>query len=502
MGLGEVVAPKRFGRKPLLRIHDEGFLDFLETAWEDWVRVHGEKDALPMNWAVRSLPPEGAACHRREARILLPRCGDPHYAGHLESRDFAADTALTASGLIASGERAAFALTRPPGHHAARDLYGGYCFLNNAAIAAQSLLDGGAERVAILDIDYHHGNGTQSIFYDRGDVLFVSIHGDPVDEFPYFLGYADERGVGEGDGMNVNYPLPWGTEAPTWVSALEDGADRITSFGPDALVVSLGLDTYKEDPISRFLLSSDDYLEIGQRIAGSELPTVFVLEGGYAIEALGVNAVNVLLGFRPDPADRYRNCPGTALRPVVFRCLATDTVSSLAPIVRRTPDETSPSSNLVIALLFARASPDRVRPERIDRRRRSPRGRKQRRQQICVSAARPRLPRGSTAGPMATPRSSARDQARLVNSPNSPKIPADECNFETAEEEFIGPETVADGLGPIFNAAGCGECHSSNPAFDPDDFDQKADRCHQRDHGEAGRFLGRSHVPGACREAR
>jgi acetoin utilization deacetylase AcuC-like enzyme len=297
VGLGDVVPPRPFGRSPLLRVHDAKFLEFLETAWENWVRVHGGTDALPMNWAVRTF------------RQTLPRAIDgklgyycldaatPITQGTWRAASSAADTALTAASHVAGGERAAFALTRPPGHHAAGDLYGGYCFLNNAAIAAQSLLDGGAARVAILDVDYHHGNGTQSIFYSRGDALFVSIHGDPTDEFPYFLGYADETGEGEGEGRNVNYPLPWGTEAPAWLDALEDGSRKISAFAPDALVVSLGLDTYKDDPISRFRLASDDYLEVGRRIRRLQIPTVFVLEGGYAIAALGVNAVNVLSGF-------------------------------------------------------------------------------------------------------------------------------------------------------------------------------------------------------------
>jgi acetoin utilization deacetylase AcuC-like enzyme len=297
--LGEVMPPRPFGRKPLLRVHDERFLDFLETAWEAWVRAHGEKDALPMNWAVR-------AFRQVEPRAIDGKLGyycldaaTPVTQGTWKAATAAADTALTAASLVASGERAAFALTRPPGHHASSDLYGGYCFLNNAAIAAQSLLDGGASRVAILDVDYHHGNGTQSIFYSRGDVLFVSIHGDPLDEFPYFLGYADETGEGAGAGANVNYPLPWGTETWKWLEVLGEGTKRIAAFAPDALVVSLGLDTYKEDPISHFLLESEDYLEIGRRIARLRLPTVFVLEGGYALDALGVNAVNVLQGFEP-----------------------------------------------------------------------------------------------------------------------------------------------------------------------------------------------------------
>jgi acetoin utilization deacetylase AcuC-like enzyme len=297
VGLGEVVPPEQFGRKPLLRVHDAKFLEFLETAWESWVRVHGDKDALPMNWAVRTFRQTVPRAIEGKLGYYCLDAATPITRGTWAAASAAADTALTAASRVAAGEGAAFALTRPPGHHAASDLYGGYCFLNNAAIAAQSLLDGGAARVAILDVDYHHGNGTQSIFYSRGEVLFVSIHGDPADEFPYFLGYADETGEGEGEGRNLNYPLPRGTEASKWLDALEDGARRITAFGPDALVVSLGLDTYKDDPISHFRLASDDYLEVGRRIARLRFPTVFVLEGGYALAALGVNAVNVLSGF-------------------------------------------------------------------------------------------------------------------------------------------------------------------------------------------------------------
>jgi acetoin utilization deacetylase AcuC-like enzyme len=297
VGLGDVVPEREFGRGPLARVHDGRFLDFLESAWGSWAEIHGEKDALPMNWVVRSF-------RQKEPRAIDGKLGfycldaaTPITAGTWKAATSAANAALTAASLLASGERAAFALARPPGHHAARDLYGGYCFLNNAAIAAQSLRDSGAGRVAILDIDYHHGNGTQSIFYERADVLFVSIHGDPAREFPYFLGYADETGDGEGLGANLNLPLPWDATSGMWLEALAEATRRIAAFAPDALVVSLGLDTYKDDPISHFLLESDDYLEIGRRIARMGVPTLFVLEGGYAVAALGVNAVNALSGF-------------------------------------------------------------------------------------------------------------------------------------------------------------------------------------------------------------
>lgn len=175
---------------------------------------------------------------------------------------------------------------------------GGYCYLNNAAIAAQWLRDQGAGRVAVLDVDYHHGNGTQQIFYDRADVFFASIHADPRVEYPYFLGHADERGCDAGAGFNLNLPLPHGsTWDGTYRAALDAACHAVQHFGPDAVVVSLGVDTFEQDPISKFRLASDDYLRMGARIAALARPTLFVFEGGYAVAQVGINAVNVLQGF-------------------------------------------------------------------------------------------------------------------------------------------------------------------------------------------------------------
>ena len=217
--------------------------------------------------------------------------------GTWEAARAAADVALTGALQIKEGASAAFALCRPPGHHAARDLYGGYCFLNNAAIAAQYLRDGGAARVAILDVDFHHGNGTQDIFYTRPDVLYVSLHGDPADAFPYFSGYADETGAAAGSGFTLNLPLPPGTEWATWQDALRTALKRIADFRADALVVSLGVDTFAQDPISFFRLQCSDFFSYGQMIGACALPTLFVLEGGYAVGEIGINVVNVLTGF-------------------------------------------------------------------------------------------------------------------------------------------------------------------------------------------------------------
>jgi acetoin utilization deacetylase AcuC-like enzyme len=298
VGLGEVAAPKPHGLDPVLKVHPADYVDFLSTAYEDWKAEHGDYDALPLNWLAPGMRRDVRPRHI-DGRMGLYSfdAGTPITAGTFRAITAAAYVASTGAGLLLAGQRAAFALTRPPGHHATRACYGGYCFFNNAAIAAQALRDGGAARVCVLDVDYHHGNGTQEIFYDRGDVMVVSLHSDPVQEYPYFCGYADETGAGDGDGANLNVPLPWGTDAAHYAEALDAALRRIASFGTDALVVSLGVDTYKGDPISRFLLDSGDFLDIGRRIAGLKKPTLFVMEGGYAVEAIGVNLVNVLQGF-------------------------------------------------------------------------------------------------------------------------------------------------------------------------------------------------------------
>jgi len=296
-GLGPVIAPERFGMAPLGRIHTQPFLRFLEGAWVAWVAEHGAYDALPLNWPTRGFHPREPETIDGKLSYFSLDAGTPITAGTWAAVTAAADVALTGQKLVAGGERAAFSLCRPPGHHANADTYGGYCFLNNAAIAAQSFRDGGAARVAVLDIDYHHGNGTQAIFYDRADVLFVSLHGHPAQEYPYFAGYEDETGAGAGAGFNLNFPMRWGTGFDEWREALDQACRRIAEYAPEALVVSLGLDTFEGDPISRFKLKSEDYPKVGARIAALKLPTLFVMEGGYAVEALGINTLNVLTGF-------------------------------------------------------------------------------------------------------------------------------------------------------------------------------------------------------------
>jgi acetoin utilization deacetylase AcuC-like enzyme len=263
--------------------------------------TNASRDALPSVWPVRTLRSDVVpASFAARMGLFSMDAGTPLTSGTWVAARAGADCALSAAQVVARGARSAFALTRPPGHHAGADFFGGYCFLNNAALAAQQLRDQGCERVAVLDIDYHHGNGTQAIFYDRADVYFTSIHGDPRTEYPFYLGYADELGVGAGLGCNRNLPLPRGSDFAGWRSVLQQALKDIAAYGAQALVVSLGMDTFEGDPISGFTLRSEDYLRVGADLARAGLPTVLVFEGGYAVAEVGVNAVNVLQGFMQD----------------------------------------------------------------------------------------------------------------------------------------------------------------------------------------------------------
>lgn len=296
-----LAAPTADSRELLGRVHQPRYLAFLEQAWAQWLALdpaNAERQPWPSTWPVRTLRADREPAEY-SARLGLYSfdSGTPLSAGSWTAAKASCDAALSAALAVSGGERAAFCASRPPGHHAGPDFMGGYCFLNHAAVAAQALREQGAARVAILDVDYHHGNGTQAIFYERADVSFVSLHGDPRTEYPFFLGHADERGQGEGAGYNLNLPLPAGTEASTWFAALAQGCAHLQAQGPEALVVSLGLDTFEGDPISKFRLRHADFRRLGAEIAALGLPTVFVLEGGYATAQLGDNAVAVLDGF-------------------------------------------------------------------------------------------------------------------------------------------------------------------------------------------------------------
>ncbi|NBQ82679.1 MAG: histone deacetylase family protein [Alphaproteobacteria bacterium] len=297
--LGTIHSPKDFGRDPITAIHEEGFVTFIETCWQEWVAAGFKGEAIASVWPSRSMPsPRIPSFIDGKMGYYTLASETSISAGTAEAAYTSAQVALTAADAIMKGQaQMMFALCRPPGHHASKDQFGGYCFYNNAAIAAQHMRDQGAAKVAILDVDFHHGNGTQAIFYDRDDVLFLSLHGDPAEAFPYFLGYAEETGLGAGEGYNVNYPMPPKTPYSKWSEALDDALGRIRAFGADSLIVSFGADTFENDPISFFKLTSADFIDMGRRIATLNLPTLTVMEGGYAVSEVGTNTVNLLLGM-------------------------------------------------------------------------------------------------------------------------------------------------------------------------------------------------------------
>ena len=300
--------PDPFGTEPILAVHDSSLLAVVERAWTDAIAA-GEHDAsrplIPDTFKLVAYAgpmqldelPSGA--HRQLGAFCFDTA-TPIVAGTAAAARAAVDVALTAASQVAAGERLAYALCRPPGHHAARSMLGGYCFLNNAAIAAEWLRrEAGFARVAIVDIDYHHGNGTQQLFWERGDVHYLSLHADPARAYPYYSGFATERGADEGLGATDNRPLPAGTGLDGYATALAAGLARIADFEPDApIVVSLGFDTFERDPIGDLAIGTGDYVELGRMIGALGAPVLAIQEGGYAVDAIGANALAFLGGLR------------------------------------------------------------------------------------------------------------------------------------------------------------------------------------------------------------
>lgn len=292
------IGPDALDDALLRRVHDPEYVDFLATAWDRWVA-----EEKPAPAAMGFMWPTPGFTRRRPDDLV----------GQLGYHSFTADTSIVAGTYPAAMAAAAIATTaadrlvetgtttyglcRPPGHHAMADQFGGYCYFNNAAVAAQRLRDHGMARVGIIDVDYHHGNGTQSIFFERGDVVFVSIHADPLEEFPWFAGFESECGEGDGAGATRNLPLAKGADAGTWFDALDTALEVLDDAALDALVVSLGVDAYVDDPLGTFALTTDDFATAGERIGTLALPTVVVQEGGYAVEVLGSNVTAFLDGL-------------------------------------------------------------------------------------------------------------------------------------------------------------------------------------------------------------
>ena len=292
----ELAEPADHGLGPIAAVHTPQYLRFLRHIYERWARIPGASAEV-----IPNIHPD-----RREASYPLSAVGQAGYhmadtacpigPGSWDSIYWSAQSAVGAAVAVLDGAPAAYALCRPPGHHAFADLAGGFCFVNNAAVAATVLRRRHA-RVAIVDVDLHHGNGTQGIFYRRADVLTVSIHADPVRFYPFFWGHAHERGEGPGLGYNLNLPLPRGSADKAFLEALDRGLEDVTAFAPGALVVALGLDAFEGDPFGGLSVTTLGFGEIARRLARLGLPTVIVQEGGYLCDALGDNLAAFLAGF-------------------------------------------------------------------------------------------------------------------------------------------------------------------------------------------------------------
>jgi acetoin utilization deacetylase AcuC-like enzyme len=304
----EVVPAEEHGREPIEAVHHPGMIDYLETAHERWVEAgypadHGADLVVP--YAFPHPDAFGRYAHRLpKSRVAMAGVFGMDTtttigAGTYRGARAAVDGALTAAALVRDGAPAAYAPVRPPGHHAGTTYFGGSCYLNNVAVAANWLSTSDGGPVAIVDIDAHHGNGTQEIFYQRGDVHYHSIHVDPGEGwFPHWCGFAEETGAGDGEGANLNLPLSPGSADDVYLDALDRICARVADLSPAFLVVSLGVDAGASDPESPLEVSRQGFTLIGERLASLRLPTVLVQEGGYDLDALGPDVMAVLTAFR------------------------------------------------------------------------------------------------------------------------------------------------------------------------------------------------------------
>jgi acetoin utilization deacetylase AcuC-like enzyme len=293
---GPVVTPPDAGLAPIAAIHPDRYLTFLKNIFTRWSRIDGASPEVIPNIHPANRTDGYPKSAVGQAGFHMTDTSCPISVDTWEASYWSAQSAIHAADLVLGGEGAAYALSRPPGHHAFAELAGGFCYLNNSAIAAQRLVAAG-RRVAILDVDLHHGNGTQGIFYDRGDVLTLSIHADPERFYPFFWGYADEHGTGDGLGANLNLPLPRGTGDDGFLAALDTALAGVRAHGTDTLVLALGLDAFEGDPFGGLTVTTPGFARIGQAVAALGLPTVVVQEGGYLCPELGQNLRAVLSGF-------------------------------------------------------------------------------------------------------------------------------------------------------------------------------------------------------------
>ncbi len=285
------------GMDPILAVHDKDYVAFLQRAYEDWHSAGRPGNAIPYVFPIRGRRPLTLSRIDAELGRYSFDCGTPIAEHTWQAAYGSVQSALSALADVMDNKSQAFAICRPPGHHSGADYFGGYCYLNNAAIGAQAALTKGATRVAILDVDYHHGNGTQDIFYERGDVLTISIHADPKTDYPFYWGHADETGAGQGSGKNLNLPLPRGTGWKDYAPVLDQALNVVQRFDPELLIVPFGADTFDGDPISHFTINTEEFARISSAIRRLNLPTLITMEGGYAVENLGSNVASFLGGF-------------------------------------------------------------------------------------------------------------------------------------------------------------------------------------------------------------
>jgi acetoin utilization deacetylase AcuC-like enzyme len=292
----ELLVPEDAGLEPVAAVHTPEYIQFLQNIYRRWGYIEGASAEVVPNIHPGRRDGVYPASAVGQAGFHMADTGCPISAETWDSALVSAHCAVQGAALLLDDEPSAYALCRPPGHHAGRDYAAGFCYLNNSAIAAQELL---AEfgRVAVLDIDVHHGNGTQDIFYRRSDVLTVSLHADPMRFYPFFWGHASERGEADGLGHNLNIPLPRGMGDKNYLVELDKALERIEAYAPGALVVALGLDAHESDPFQGLAITTGGFGQIGQRIADLELPTLLVQEGGYVSEHLGSNLQSFLNSF-------------------------------------------------------------------------------------------------------------------------------------------------------------------------------------------------------------
>lgn len=299
-GRHDVKEPRDFGLAPIAKIHAPDYVEFLKNAYGNWQKLvvpsgKASADVAPHGFAVRQMQ-ERPRSFQGQLGYYLSGSGVPIQKQTYDAAVTSAHVAIEAAEAIVVGAREAYGLCRPPGHHAYADMAGGFCFFNNAAIAAHHLVEKYG-RVAILDFDVHHGNGTQGIFYERSDVFFVSIHADPNEAYPFYAGYAHERGTGAGLGYNLNLPLPLKSPDPVFLQTISDSLAAIRIFDPQVLVVSLGFDAFIDDPQALLSVTTDGFRQTGKLVAEAGLPTLLIQEGGYNVAKLGENLSAFLQGF-------------------------------------------------------------------------------------------------------------------------------------------------------------------------------------------------------------